>query len=76
MSSRRQREVWEVPQCEHTVLPTAGEVMVVELEMDGEEERSEAGGTLGPSAGELGEVVLVMVRGGKTGERTDVGGKD
>ena len=44
---------------------------MVELEMDGEEERSEAGGAL-----VLGEVVLGKVRGGKTGERTEVGGKD
>ena len=69
-----------MPQCEHTVLLTAGEAMllveVVEGEMDGEEERTEAVGALGPSAGELGEVVLVKVRGGKTGERTEVGGKD
>ena len=62
------------------MLPTTGEDMVVvevvEGEMDGEEERTEAGGALGPSAGELAEVVLVKVRGGKTGERTEVGGKD
>ena len=44
------------------MLPTAGEatlvVEVVEGEMDGEEERSEAGGAL-----VLGEVVLGKVRG-------------